>query len=361
MAACVGQQAQTGKPVSRGAGSCPRAPGAPREPPGAVRPVFSCARLALTLCATGARGRWGSGAAVAVVCVATCLLPVFFLSGAGGGLPTCTAAPRVPCAVPLTCPTWCVCPVLSAQNSSQALGSGPAAVCVPGADRGPGPSAARRAPCCWSCPQPCFSPWWPSCSSLVVWPPGLPSTLARDLASALPLLRNRVGTRLVWAPALESCPSPPAGIRPAVGWFSEADAEVEFGGMAPGKWTEGFGHPLPKVSRPTLKESRAASPPCPTFHSLEAPQKGLRVRGVAQQPFLPLPSTMRSVTVSSTSSIPRMRRGWASPSERLVGTTWPGLEGGRGAGRASLPIPCVWSGPWLEVGSTPGGRGRGQE
>lgn len=34
----------------------------------------------------------------------------------------------------------------------QALGSGPAALCMPGAECCPGPSAAHRAPCCWPCP-----------------------------------------------------------------------------------------------------------------------------------------------------------------------------------------------------------------
>jgi len=59
--------------------------------------------------------------------------------------------------------------------------------------------------------------------------------------------KNCVGTSLVWAPAPKSYPSPPATIGPAVmGGVSGADAEVEFGGTAPGKWTEGGGHPLPK-------------------------------------------------------------------------------------------------------------------
>ncbi|XP_045836227.1 ADP-ribosylation factor-related protein 1 isoform X2 [Meles meles] len=61
------------------------------------------------------------------------------------------------------------------------------------------------------------------------------------------------------------------------GWFSEADAEVAFRGTAPGKWTEGL------------------ATPCP--------------------------STMRSATASSTSSTPRTRRGWLSPSERLMVTS----------------------------------------
>lgn len=226
----------------------------------------------------GARGRWGS--------VATCLLPVFFLSGAGGGLATCTAAPPCPtCRTPhmphlvhlsgLVCtelfprpwalvPLLCACPGLTAVLAPAQH----AELRVAGPVLGPASPLGGLSVAHWWYGHRACRPHW-----RVTWL--LPS----------PCFQNHVGTSLLWAPALKSCPSPPASIRPAVGWFSEADAEVEFGGMAPGKWSESFGHPLPEVSRPALKECRAASALCPTFPSLEAPQKGLRVRGVAQHPL----------------------------------------------------------------------------
>ncbi|XP_030895456.1 ADP-ribosylation factor-related protein 1 isoform X1 [Leptonychotes weddellii] len=86
--------------------------------------------------------------------------------------------------------------------------------------------------------------------------------------------KNCVGTSLVWAPAPKSSPSPPATIGPAVmGGFQEQML----------KWSLGAQH--------LGSGQRVVATPCP--------------------------STMQSATASSTSSIPRMRRGFQSPSERL--------------------------------------------
>ncbi|XP_073744471.1 ADP-ribosylation factor-related protein 1 isoform X2 [Callorhinus ursinus] len=64
----------------------------------------------------------------------------------------------------------------------QALGSGTMVVCTPRAERCPDRSPACGAPCCW----PAWSlalplPLGGLCDLAAIWPPRLPSTLARDL------------------------------------------------------------------------------------------------------------------------------------------------------------------------------------